>query len=88
MLRFFGNAFRTVFVAALVLLAVALAPTVGRAFADAGAASREATLNQPVVGEPCAAFEVWFLDPSCGQMHASQARVNKAARMKHRLAHN
>ena len=45
MLRFFGNAFRTVFVAALVLLAVALAPTVGMAFAHAGAASREATLT-------------------------------------------
>ena len=31
----------------------------------------------------CAAFEAWFLDPTCRQTH-----VKKVARTKHQLAHN
>jgi hypothetical protein len=87
MVRFFTNAFRLILVVALVVLAIALAPTVGKAFAHARAAGGEAALNQPVVGESCAAFEAWFLDPACSQVQVSQAHVNKAVRTKHRLAH-
>jgi methionine-rich copper-binding protein CopC len=87
MLRFFANAFRAISVVALVVLAIALVPTVGKAFAHARATNGEAALNQPVA-ESCAAFEAWFLDPACGQVHVSQGHVNKAARMKHRLVHN
>jgi hypothetical protein len=87
MVRFFANAFRLILVVALVVLAVALAPTVGKAFAHARSAGGEVALNQPVVGEPCAAFEAWFLDPACSQVQIIQAQASKAARAKHRLAH-
>jgi hypothetical protein len=87
MLRFLANAFRTILVAALVVLAIALVPTLGKAFAHSRTMNSESTLNQPVVGS-CAAFEAWFLDPACGQAHVRQPHVSKAAQTKHRLAHN
>jgi hypothetical protein len=82
MLRFFANAFRTISAVALVGLAVALAPTVGKAFAHSHATNAQTTQNEPVVEQSCAAFEAWFLDAACGQVH-----VKKAAHTKHRLAH-
>jgi hypothetical protein len=76
--------------AALVMLAVALAPNVPTALATAppAAVSDDAKLSQPVTNQPvtkqsCAVFEVWFLNPAC-----SKARVKKAARTKHHLARN
>ncbi len=82
MLRFFANAFRTILAAALVVLVIALAPTVGKAFAHSRASNAEAAQNRPVVDQSCSAFEAWFLDPACDQVH-----VKKAAHTKHRLAH-
>jgi hypothetical protein len=43
MLRFFANAFRTITVVALVGLAIALAPTVGKAFAHSRTTNAETT---------------------------------------------
>jgi methionine-rich copper-binding protein CopC len=83
MLRLFANVFRTVLVVALVLLAIALAPTVGKAFAHSHARNSEVVLNQPVVDQSCAPFEAWFLDPACDQVH-----VKKVVHTKHRLARN
>jgi hypothetical protein len=82
MLRFFANAFRAILAVALVVLAAALAPTVGKAFAHARTPDGEAALHQPVT-ESCAAFEAWFLDPACDQAH-----VKKVAHTKDRLGHN
>ena len=82
MLRFFTIAFRTITVVALVGLAIALAPTVGKAFAHSYTTNAEATQKQPVAEPSCTAFEARFLDPAC-----SQAYVKKAAHTKHRLAH-
>jgi hypothetical protein len=81
MLRIFGNAFRAISVVALVLLAVAAGPTVGRAFAHLRPSPNEATLNQQVAEQSCAAFETWFLDPTCSRGHAK-----KVARTKRHLA--
>ncbi len=82
MLHFFANAFRTVTAVAFIGLAIALAPTVGKAFAHSRAAGSETTQKQPAVEPSCSAFEARFLDRACGQTH-----VKKAARAKHRLAH-
>jgi hypothetical protein len=83
MLRFFANAFRAILLAAIVVLAIALVPMVGKAFAHSGTTNSESALNEPVVDQSCAAFEAWFLDPACGQVH-----VKKAPQPKHRSAHN
>jgi hypothetical protein len=82
MLRFFTIAFRTITVVALVGLAIALAPTVGKAFAYSRTTNAETTQNQSVVEQSCTAFEARFLDAAC-----SQVQVRKAAHTKHRLAH-
>jgi hypothetical protein len=82
MLRFFTIAFRTITVVALVGLAIALAPTVGKAFAHSRTTNAETTQNQSVVEQSCTAFEARFLDAACSQVH-----VRKAAHTKHRLAH-
>lgn len=82
MLRFLANAFRTISAVGFVVLAIALAPTVGKAFAHSHATKAEVALNQPVVEQSCAAFEAWFLDPACSQVH-----VRKVVHAKHRLAH-
>ena len=82
MLRFFANAFRTITVVALVGLAIAVAPTVGKAFAHSHRANAGTTQNQSVVEQSCTAFEARFLDTACSQVH-----VRKAAHTKHRLAH-
>jgi hypothetical protein len=68
-----------------VMLAIALAPNVPAALATARttAAKDDAKLNQPLAQQSCAAFEIWFLDPTCRQVH-----VKKAARTKPHLAHN
>ena len=42
-----------------------------------------AKLDLPLADQSCAAFEAWFLDPTCRQLH-----VKKVARTKHQLAHN
>ena len=82
MLRFFTNALRTITVVALVGLAIALVPTVGKAFAHSRTANAGTTQNQSVVEQSCTAFEARFLDATCSQVH-----VRKAAHTKHRLAH-
>jgi hypothetical protein len=73
----------TISAVALVMLAIALAPAVPTALATARATitNDDANLNEPVA-EHCAAFEAWFLDPACTQVHAK-----KAMRTKHHLAH-
>jgi|HubBroStandDraft_3_1064219.scaffolds.fasta_scaffold793030_1 hypothetical protein len=75
----------TVSAATLVMLAIALAPAVPTALATARTTTtiEDATLNQPLADQPCAAFEAWFLDPACSKPHAK-----KAARAKHHLAHD
>ena len=75
----------TVSAVALVMLAIALAPAVPKALATVRttATKDDAKLNQPVAEQSCAAFEVWFLDPTCSKLH-----VEKAARTKRHLAHN
>ena len=82
MVRFLANAFRIISAVALIVLAIALAPTVGKAFAHSRTNNGEPALSQAVAEQSCAAFEAWFLDPAC-----SQGQVKKAARTKHRLAH-
>ena len=73
----------TISAAAFVMLAIALAPAVPTAVATARTTitNDDANLSQPLA-EPCAAFEAWFLDAACSQVHAK-----KAARTKHHLAH-
>jgi hypothetical protein len=74
----------TLSAAALVMLAIALAPDVPTALAtarptvpvEAGKSS-----SQPLAERSCAAFETWFLDPTCNKAHAK-----KVARTKHHLA--
>ena len=75
----------TISAVAFVMLAIALAPNVPAALATARstATQDDAKSNQPLAQQSCAAFEVWFLDPTCRQAH-----VKKAARTKHHLAHN
>jgi hypothetical protein len=80
MLRFFAYAIRTIFAVALILLAIAV---VGKAFAHSRTSVDEAALDQPSVGQPCAAFDTWFLDPSC----RSNGPIKKAAHRKHHQAH-
>jgi hypothetical protein len=74
----------TISAVAFVMLAIALAPNVPAALATARLTTTQddAKSKQPLA-ESCAAFEVWFLDPTCRQ----QAHVKKAARTKQRLAH-
>ena len=85
MLRFFASGIRTILAAACVMLAIALAPHVPTALATA----RTTTINVEAKPSPlgaaqsCAAFEVWFLNPTCSKLH-----VEKAARTKRHLAHN
>jgi hypothetical protein len=83
MLGFFANAFRAISVVALVVLAIGVAPTVGKAFAHSRSTTSEATLNQPNADQSCGSFEAWFLDPTC----SNKAQVKKAARTKRHLAH-
>jgi hypothetical protein len=84
MLRFFASAIRTILAAAFVMLAIALAPHVPTALATV----RTTTINvdakpsPPGAEQSCAAFEAWFLDPACSQVH-----VKKVARAKRHLAH-
>ena len=75
----------TISAVAFLMLAIALAPNVPAALATARttASKDDAELNQPLVQQSCAAFEVWFLDATCRQVH-----VKKATRTKHHLAHN
>ena len=84
MLQFLANAFRTIPAIALVVFAIAVAPTVGKAFAHSRTTIDEpAKFDLPLADQSCAAFEAWFLDPTCRQTH-----VKKVARTKHQLAHN
>ena len=73
----------TISAVAFVMLAVALAPGVPTVLATVrtSVATDEAKLNQPLAQQSCAAFETWFLDPTCRQTH-----VKKVARTKHQLA--
>jgi hypothetical protein len=75
----------TISAAAFVMLAIALAPHVPTALATARTTIThdDAKSNQPLADQSCAAFEVWFLDPSCSQVQ----RAKMAARTKQRLAH-
>jgi hypothetical protein len=82
MLRFLVKGLRIIAAAALIVAAVAVMSTAGRAFAHSRTSGAEVALNQPAAGQSCAAFEAWFLDPACSQGH-----VKKAAHAKHRLAH-
>ena len=73
----------TVSAVAFVMLAIALAPGVPTVLATVRTNTNDdAKLNRPIAEQPCAAFEVWFLDPTCRQPHAK-----KAARTKQRVAH-
>ena len=67
MLRFLANAIRTISAAALVVLAIALAPTVEKAFATSHPTINQATLNRPLAQQSCAALEDWFLDSTCSK---------------------
>ena len=69
---------------AFVMLAVALAPGVPTVLATVRTtvANDDAKLNQPLAQQSCAAFETWFLDPTCRQTH-----VKKVARTKRQLEH-
>ena len=73
----------TIAAAAFVMLAIALAPHVPTALATARTGAYGAKLDQPLVDQSCASFEVWFLDPACSQLQ----HAKKAARTKQRLAH-
>jgi hypothetical protein len=73
----------TISAAMFVVLAAAIAPMAATALAHSRTTIDEATPKQPIAEQPCAAFETWFLDPAC-----SNVRARKAARTKHRLAHN
>jgi len=80
LLQFLGNSVRTVLALSFVMLAIALAPGVPTVLATVrtSTTNEDAKLNQPLAQQSCAAFENWFLDPSCRQPHAKK----KAARMK------
>ena len=75
----------TISAVAFVMVAIALAPGVPTVLATVrtAAADDAAKLNQPLAEQSCAAFESWFLHPTCRQTHAK-----KAARTKRNLAHN
>jgi len=75
----------TISAVAFVMLAVALAPGVPAVLATVRTtvANDDAKLNPPLADQSCAAFETWFLDPTCRQTH-----VKKVARSKGHLAHN
>jgi hypothetical protein len=75
----------TISAVAFVMLAIALAPGVPKVLATArsNVTNDEAKLNQPLAQRSCAAFDVWFLDPTCRQAH-----VKKVARTKHHMAHD
>jgi len=62
-------------------VAIVLAPSAGKAFAHSRT-NGEAASNRPAVEQSCAAFESWFLDPACDQVH-----VKKVVHTKDRLAH-
>jgi hypothetical protein len=66
----------TISAVVFVMLAVALAPGVPTVLATVRGTD-EAKLNQSA-DQSCAAFETWFLDPTCRQTH-----VKKVARTKH-----
>jgi hypothetical protein len=71
----------TISVVAGILLAIALAPNVPTALATAHmTTTTKDTLQQPLVDQPCAAFQAWFLDPACSTPHPKK----KAARTRHR----
>jgi hypothetical protein len=73
----------TISAAVFVMLAIALAPHVPTALATARTSSaNDEAMNRPITGQPCAAFEAWFLDPSC-----RQTRAKTVARTKGHLAH-
>ena len=73
----------TILATAFVMLAIALAPHVPMALATAHHDIGDAKLNEPVAEQPCASFEVWFLDAACSQTQ----HAKKVARTKQRLAH-
>jgi hypothetical protein len=73
----------TISAAAFVMLAIALAPHVPTALATARHSVDDTKLNEQVVEQSCASFEVWFLYPACSQMQ----HAKKVARTKQRLAH-
>ena len=74
----FKTAAVTISAAAFVTLAIALGPNVPDALATARAmivANDDVKLNEPIAEQSCAAFEVWFLDPTCSQtQHAKKPR--------------
>ena len=75
----------TISAVAFVMVAVSLAPGVPEVLATVRTtvANDDTKLNQPLAQQSCAAFETWFLDPTCRQTH-----VKKVARTKHQLVHN
>jgi hypothetical protein len=73
----------TISATAFVMLCIALAPHVPTALATAGHGVGDAKLNEPVVDQSCASFEVWFLDRACAELQHDK----KVARTKGRLAH-
>ena len=75
----------TISAVAFVMVAVALAPGVPEVLATVRTtvANDDTKLNQPLAQQSCAAFETWFLDPTCRQTH-----IKKVARTKHQLVHN
>jgi hypothetical protein len=70
----------TVSAVALVMLAIALGPNVPAAVATARAiiTKDDIKLNEPSLQQSCAAFEVWFIDPTC-----RHRRIKKSARTTH-----
>ena len=79
MLQFLANAFRTISAIALVVFAIAVAPTVGEAFAHSRTTIDEpAKLDLPLADQSCAAFDAWFLDPTCRQTHVKKV-ANEAS---------
>ena len=74
----------TISAVAFVMLAVALAPGVPTVLATVRATTtNDDKLNQPLAQQSCAAFQTWFLDPTCRQPHAK-----KIARTKKHLTRN
>jgi hypothetical protein len=82
MVRFVTSALRTISAAALIVLAIAVTPTVAKALVHSHPTIADgAKLNETAADQSCAAFETWFLDPACSNVHDK-----KAARTKHHLA--
>ena len=69
----------TVSAVAFVMLAVALAPGVPTVLATVRATTTndDTKLNQPLAQQSCAAFQTWFLDPTCRQPHAKKIALTK-----------